>query len=686
MGSVRWRLLFCIGVSITCVLCPGRCTAENANSLRLKATSNLGAPWHRAPGPAAVSGRLPDGILVKQIAVDPDTSWSHVKSEQGSGWIVDKYIDEVFDCGESLSVSDGPHCVISCWNLEHFHDEVERGIPENGRGGPIDPLRMGVYYERVPTIIEELGLKILDLSEIYAEEATIHNGADEFMDVGSMELGRQGQSTLSSVSGMDFEQKVLAPATAATFHGEAVAAEILLQQRQQREIQPRDTLLKMLVTDAEITFATGDVEVSMARVLDTSLRTHGPRTVLHPIDSVLTRNRFSVISLPSRRYVRTATPVEEIPFPSAESRPSCASRRGNRKSRLFAVLPNFFSDMPPRLDADNVSLHLLIDLIANAFVHGPLIACDGLDEVAVDNLCSDHRLRTPSINGNKCAREVYQPQQLGDLHHFVGLFVGRDLSQRQTKSRRPDAQHVQQPQAALAIVAPAKRLAVDEEDERIRAGSIRGRLLQRLHQASKTRLHCIPFEYHPDGPQAVLARDGAKAGLSATGRISSWSIRQSRPGPAPGSTTIMELVITPSSGSRRLISERGSSNSPNWMRVSSTATWNSPATVCPSCRFLGDSTHRTGSARLSHNTPNCHCPARVRAAPARVRFHPRLVCLCPSHAVKCNGDIYHLNSAVTAPANTLNRSIEADWHFLAYYSPKLGGRSRRPNHTSFSHS
>ena len=67
---------------------------------------------------------------------------------------------------------------------------------------------------------------------------------------GSTRHLRQGQRQLNLCPDKDFQHEVFAPAATAAFHGDAVFAGMLLQQRQREPIQPGKVLAQMFVANA----------------------------------------------------------------------------------------------------------------------------------------------------------------------------------------------------------------------------------------------------------------------------------------------------------------------------------------------------------------------------------------------------------------------------------------------------
>lgn len=185
---MKFRLVTFLALAITC----GSSVAEET-CIRLKAQSNLGIPVHPVPGKPAVVHRFADGTTAEKLEVDADTGWIRVKANAVEGWIVKRYIDAEVPCAPAPVVAEAGRpgeeqlYVIGCWNLEHFHEGATRGFPETP--GKF-PSRTQEDYEAIAAIIEELGLKIVALSEINAEETEVIEEEEAFTDMRSPELER----------------------------------------------------------------------------------------------------------------------------------------------------------------------------------------------------------------------------------------------------------------------------------------------------------------------------------------------------------------------------------------------------------------------------------------------------------------------------------------------------------------
>lgn len=162
--------------------------------LRLKAFSNLGVPVHPESGNPGVVDRLADGTIAQQLETDEGNGWIRIRANAVEGWIIRKYVDMDVPC-PSVSPAPEPEAaelayVVGCWNLEHFHDGATRGFPEYTFGGPTYPARTQQEYETIAAVIEQLDLKIVALSEIFAREVEILDENEQFTDVRSSELER----------------------------------------------------------------------------------------------------------------------------------------------------------------------------------------------------------------------------------------------------------------------------------------------------------------------------------------------------------------------------------------------------------------------------------------------------------------------------------------------------------------
>jgi len=122
--------------------------AQSDETVRLRATNDLGVPLHPASGSHAVSGRLPDGAEVAVVDRDDDGHWLRVRAADGTtGWIVERYVDDgrdrpsrppdAFSSREACEAmlrgrdADRPRPPrIGTWNLRWF--------PDGTTGGPGD--------------------------------------------------------------------------------------------------------------------------------------------------------------------------------------------------------------------------------------------------------------------------------------------------------------------------------------------------------------------------------------------------------------------------------------------------------------------------------------------------------------------------------------------------------------------
>jgi hypothetical protein len=99
----------------------------------------IGIPGHPAPGNPGVSHRFPGSTTVTVKAIDAATGWLDVEDANGiSAWITRTYVAQVLAGGPPPAGLCYP---VGTWNLEHFHDGVSRGFPENTQGGPTYPSR-----------------------------------------------------------------------------------------------------------------------------------------------------------------------------------------------------------------------------------------------------------------------------------------------------------------------------------------------------------------------------------------------------------------------------------------------------------------------------------------------------------------------------------------------------------------
>jgi hypothetical protein len=110
--------------------------------------------------------------------------------------------------------------------------------------------------------IEPLGIVCdgwMELRRVYFERAAdrnevllaVHNGNVTRIETrGGIVLNGQGQRTLTTLSGHDLQQEVVAPAATAALHGLAHLRRMLFEERQREPVQPREVLAEVLVTNA----------------------------------------------------------------------------------------------------------------------------------------------------------------------------------------------------------------------------------------------------------------------------------------------------------------------------------------------------------------------------------------------------------------------------------------------------
>ena len=70
----------------------------------------------------------------------------------------------------------------------------------------------------------------------------------------------QGQRTLNSFDTKDLHQEVIIPATDSSFHGEAVLAGMLFQQRQSEASEPGKILSDRPLTSSQSVFSVSDIQ------------------------------------------------------------------------------------------------------------------------------------------------------------------------------------------------------------------------------------------------------------------------------------------------------------------------------------------------------------------------------------------------------------------------------------------
>ena len=82
---------------------------------------------------------------------------------------------------------------------------------------------------------------------------------------------KQGQRSLNRCSGKDFQHEVIAPTATAAFHGHTVVTGMLLQQRQREAIEPCKVFTQVLIPNARLILAIGEIETPMTTVFNTPM-------------------------------------------------------------------------------------------------------------------------------------------------------------------------------------------------------------------------------------------------------------------------------------------------------------------------------------------------------------------------------------------------------------------------------
>ena len=87
-------------------------------------------------------------------------------------------------------------------------------------------------------------------------------------EAAAVSLPWQGQRSLNCCPSKDFQQEVVAPTATAAFHGHTVAARMLLQQRQCEASQPCKVLTHVLIPDARLILAIGDIQTPVTTIFN----------------------------------------------------------------------------------------------------------------------------------------------------------------------------------------------------------------------------------------------------------------------------------------------------------------------------------------------------------------------------------------------------------------------------------
>jgi hypothetical protein len=131
-----------------------------------------GSPATRRQVNPGVSHRFPGSTTVTVKAIDAATGWLELEDANGiSAWITRSYVAQVLAGGPPPTGLCYP---VGTWNLEHFHEGVNRGFPENTQGGPSYPSRTANDLTAIAAAIRDIvAARILILNEIMGEERQV---------------------------------------------------------------------------------------------------------------------------------------------------------------------------------------------------------------------------------------------------------------------------------------------------------------------------------------------------------------------------------------------------------------------------------------------------------------------------------------------------------------------------------
>src|SRR5262245_37425658 len=201
--------------------------------------------------------------------------------------------------------------------------------------------------------------------------------------------GTQGQRTLTCWSRNDFDQEGVAPAAAPTFHDQALAAGMLLQQRQREPVQPGEVLAQVPLAKPGLVLAERHVETPVTAILDTPVPPNSPGESLD-----VRRQAADVVAdldalLPVPTAARCRHPDRLQPFPLQQPRELLGGWELEIRSDLLAAMPRLSGHVLPR--AGQVRLELFIDGIDDRLMQRLLVPFQGQDIVgpALDDLGRD---------------------------------------------------------------------------------------------------------------------------------------------------------------------------------------------------------------------------------------------------------------------------------------------------------
>ncbi len=106
---------------------------------------------------------------------------------------------------------------------------------------------------------------------------------------------------------------------------------------------------------------------------------------------------------------------------------------------------------------------VFIDVIDCLLMQTVLVALESQNKVAAarDNLVGDGRLSSHGVDRDDGTIEIHKSQHFRNGCDFIGLCLGRDLRQRQSKIRQPGTDQVHRPETFGSIVTALHCLAIN---------------------------------------------------------------------------------------------------------------------------------------------------------------------------------------------------------------------------------
>lgn len=103
---------------------------EIGQRVQLKATKPIGVPLHEIAS-SSLKGRLPDQTIAEVIDTDDDKHWLKLKTDKQQGWIVDRYVSQVFDNSVDPSPTPTPIIVSNKFQVATYNVESPNFDPRD---------------------------------------------------------------------------------------------------------------------------------------------------------------------------------------------------------------------------------------------------------------------------------------------------------------------------------------------------------------------------------------------------------------------------------------------------------------------------------------------------------------------------------------------------------------------------